>query len=136
MNSLIGPFLGGITFAVGLGISGMTETAYIIGFLDITGNWQPQLIFVMLGPLAINIVFYQWIIKRDKPLVGDKFFIPTNNIIDKRLVLGAGLFGIGWGLTGLCPGPALTSLISGSLYIFVFVIFMLTGILIAQKVFK
>ena len=131
---LLGPLLGGMLFSIGLGVSGMTEASNIIGFLDITGKWNPALIFVMCGALVVNIVLYRLIIKRKKPLMEKSFFVPTNSMIDRRLIVGAVLFGLGWGLTGLCPGPGIVSLVSGTSYGFSFFTSMIVGMFFAQKV--
>ena len=136
MKKLIGPFFGGILFAIGLGVSGMTEASKIIGFLDITGDWKPELIFVMLGALVINIVLFQWIMKRKSPVFEKEFHIPQSKTIDQRLVVGAIFFGVGWGLTGLCPGPGVVSLVSGTAYVIVYVVAMLAGMVVAQHFFS
>ena len=108
-------FLVGLIFAIGLGISGMTQPSKVIGFLDVTGDWDPSLAFVMVGAIGIHALSYLVAKKQNKPFLSEKFSIPTNTTIDKSLIIGATLFGIGWGLGGFCPGPALVSLVSISI---------------------
>lgn len=120
-------FIVGLIFAVGLGIGGMTQPGKVVGFLDIFGEWNPSLIFVMIGALVVHIIFYQLIRKRNAPLFAEKFQIPIRRDINRDLILGATLFGSGWGLAGFCPAPAITSLASLQLAPFVFVVSMLGG---------
>lgn len=100
----------GVLFAVGLGISGMTQPAKVVGFLDFGGSWDPTLAFVMAGAVATYFVAYRSIISRPGALFGDAFDLPKRREIDAKLVVGASIFGVGWGLSGYCPGPAFTSL--------------------------
>ncbi|MEH6475246.1 MAG: DUF6691 family protein [Sneathiella sp.] len=127
--------LSGTIFGFGLALSGMLSPSKVIGFLDITGNWDPSLAFVMGGGVAVTVVSFHFILKRPHPLFGEKFHLPTASNIDRRLVIGAGLFGLGWGIGGLCPGPAISSLAYASPQVAVFVVAMVTGILIAKKAF-
>ena len=120
-------FIIGLIFAVGLGIGGMTQPGKVVGFLDIFGDWNPSLIFVMIGALFVHIIFYHLIRKRNAPLFAEKFQIPIRRDINRDLILGATLFGSGWGLAGFCPAPAITSLASLQLAPFVFVVSMLGG---------
>lgn len=109
---LAGLFAGAL-FGVGLVVSEMVNPARVIGFLDITGAWDPTLAFVLGGALAIAIPGY-WLTRRwQKPLIDDAFHVPPAGTIDAKLLVGAGLFGTGWGLAGLCPGPALAALGTG-----------------------
>lgn len=127
--------LSGTIFGFGLALSGMLSPSKVIGFLDITGNWDPSLAFVMGGGVVVTVVSFHFILKRPHPLFGEKFHLPTASNIDRRLVIGAGLFGLGWGIGGLCPGPAISSLAYASPQVAVFVIAMVAGILIAKKAF-
>ncbi len=127
--------LSGTIFGFGLALSGMLSPSKVIGFLDITGNWDPSLAFVMGGGVAVTVVSFHFILKRPHPLFGEKFHLPTASNIDRRLVIGAGLFGLGWGIGGLCPGPAISSLAYASPQVAVFVVAMVAGILIAKKAF-
>jgi len=111
----IGAFIVGLLFAVGLVLGGMTQPAKVIGFLDVTGNWDPSLAMVMAGAIAVYSVGYRWIRGRcDRPLLEARFQVPTRRDLDPRLIAGAMVFGAGWGLAGYCPGPGLVSLGGGS----------------------
>lgn len=127
MAKLLIAFLGGALFSVGLGISGMTDPNKVIAFLDVTGNWDPSLAFVMAGAMVPNIILFRFILKRDKPVLDSRFHLPDNNAIDWRLVSGAALFGIGWGMSGYCPGPAITSVVGGGSLAILFVATMIVG---------
>lgn len=105
---LIG-FFSGLLFAVGLAISGMTNANKVIGFLDLSGDWDPSLAFVMLGGVVVHGALYYIITRRSSPLFAPKFLIPTRRDITPSLVAGSALFGAGWGLGGFCPGPGLVS---------------------------
>ncbi|MFO1037271.1 MAG: DUF6691 family protein [Geminicoccaceae bacterium] len=100
----------GLLFGAGLGLSGMTDPAVVLGFLDVTGSWNPALAFVMAGALVVTFLGYRLAWRRPAPLWADRFQLPTSTAIDLRLIGGAALFGIGWGLAGWCPGPAIASL--------------------------
>jgi len=125
--SSVAPFFGGVLFAIGLGVGGMTQPSKIVGFLDILGNWDPTLIFVMGGAVIVYAVSYRLITKRNAPFFSEQFHLPTRRDIDVHLVLGAAIFGAGWGLSGLCPGPGITAFISGAPEVIIFVTFMLVG---------
>lgn len=122
-------FLLGLLFALGLGIAGMTKPSKIVGFLDLSGAWDPSLLFVMAGAVAVYAVAYRRVIRRDKPVAATAFVVPTKSTIDPPLVIGAVLFGVGWGLGGFCPGPSLVTLASGSVDAAVFVAAMVVGML-------
>ncbi len=132
MKSKLAAFGAGALFSVGLAISGMTRPSKIIGFLDVAGAWDASLLFVMGGAVAVYFIAYRLITRRSSPLFDAKFDLPTRKDIDLRLVLGAALFGIGWGLGGFCPGPGLVAAGGGSAGALVFVAGMTLGILIAQ----
>jgi uncharacterized membrane protein YedE/YeeE len=119
MMRLVGPLLSSLLFALGLGFSGMTHPEKIIGFLDFAGRWDPILALVMIGAIASHASLYALIRRRRSPLFEATFAIPTRRDIDGRLVGGAALFGVGWGLGGLCPGPAIVALVSGVPAVFV-----------------
>ncbi len=120
-------FLTGLIFSLGLGISGMTQTHIVRGFLDITGEWDYSLIGVMAGAILVHGTLFYFIKKRSSPLLDTKFHVPNRKDIDVRLVSGAALFGLGWGWTGICPGPGIVSLVSGNQNIILFIVFMLLG---------
>ena len=127
MLPTISSFALGILFGLGLSISEMTDPARVIGFLDIAGRWDPTLICVMGGALAVTLPLFPWIQKRQKTLFGEPLQLPSQTRIDARLIIGAAIFGIGWGLAGLCPGPALANLASASPGIALFVLAMIAG---------
>jgi uncharacterized membrane protein YedE/YeeE len=123
-------FGAGILFAVGLVISGMTQPSKVVGFLDFFGRWDPSLAFVMGGAVIINAILYRFIIKRSRPFYDPEFHLPTRKDLDWRLIVGGGMFGVGWGLAGYCPGPGITSVVSLQTPVVVFVAAMAVGMLI------
>lgn len=126
-------FLCGLLFGIGLVVSQMVDPTRVIGFLNITGDWDPTLAFVMAGALLVFGSGYWLIIrKREKPVMARKFEISANRKLDARLMVGAALFGIGWGLAGICPGPAMVNLTTGVLSMALFVIAMLVGLNVAR----
>lgn len=125
-NGLVAIFAGTL-FGVGLALSGMTDTAKVLGFLDLFGDWDPTLIFVMGFGVATTVISFKFILRRPHPVFSDQFFLPGNFQIDSRLVIGSALFGIGWGLYGYCPGPAIASLSYGEMSNFIFVAALLAG---------
>ncbi len=124
---LTAAFASGIIFGLGLSISEMINPARVIGFLDITGWWDPTLMFVMAGALAVTIPAFTLIMRRSQPLLDGQFVLPIKRVVDRPLILGAAIFGIGWGLGGFCPGPALAALASGSPAVILFVLAMIVG---------
>lgn len=118
----------GTVFGVGLAVSGMTNPAKVLAFLDVAGKWDPTLAFVMGSALAVSAGGFAWSRQRQRAWLGDVFAVPTRSELDSSLIGGAALFGVGWGLVGLCPGPALANLIQGSFEIAVFLGAMLAGI--------
>ncbi len=134
-KSNIAAFICGILFSIGLGISGMTQPQKVIGFLDVLGEWDPSLVFVM-GGAVISYLLLQLMIQRrfSKPMLGKTFQIPSRKDLDRSLIFGALLFGMGWGLGGYCPGPAITTLGSGSLNAVLFMVAMAMGMLLADRV--
>ncbi len=133
MKRLLAAYGCGVLFALGLGISGMTQPTKVIGFLDVLGDWDPSLIFVMGGAVSINLLLYRLTMKRARPLLEDAFVIPSRRHINARLVCGAALFGIGWGLSGYCPGPALVASVSGMTSVLAFLGAMLIGMFLFQR---
>ncbi|MBC2769886.1 DUF6691 family protein [Pusillimonas minor] len=117
----------GLIFGLGLILSGMSNPAKVLGFLDLAGTWDPSLAFVMGGAIIVGLVAFQVARKRTQTFLGGALKLPTAKDIDKRLVLGSLAFGAGWGLAGFCPGPALVSLGSGEIKAFIFVAAMLVG---------
>jgi len=129
MNLIVSLFTG-VLFGAGLAISGMVDPARVLGFLDVTGGWDPTLAFVMGGALLVTVPGFYFLLKRERPLLCSGFELPVKQHIDSRLVTGALMFGAGWGLAGLCPGPALVNLTSGILPIYLFVLAMIVGMLV------
>ena len=127
--------IAGLLFSLGLILSGMTNPENIINFLDITGNWNPALAFVLASAVIVTGIGYRLVWKRSTPMYEPVFSVPTSRIIDKRLIIGSAIFGMGWGLVGLCPGPALASVFSGNVVkILVFIAAMAGGILLQRHV--
>ena len=127
-------FAAGILFAIGLGVAGMCQPSKVIAFLDVTGNWDPSLAFVMLGAIGVYLVAFRAITQRDKPLFNHNFNIHAPKILTPRLVGGAAIFGFGWGASGFCPGPAITSMVgSGAQTAIIFVAAMAAGSFLTQK---
>lgn len=133
MKGLIA-FVTGLIFAIGLGVSGMTRPDVVKGFLDITGNWDWSLLGVMAGAISVHAVAYYFIRKREAPVLDSQFHVPTKKHLDHRLLLGAAIFGLGWGWAGICPGPGIVSLASGKVEFAVFVFTMLAGMKIFELV--
>lgn len=125
-------FAAGLLFAVGLAMAGMTQPSKVTAFLDVAGDWDPSLAFVMAGAIAVYFTANRLVKRRAAPLVGASFHLPTRRDIEPKVIFGAGLFGIGWGLAGYCPGPGLTSLSTGALSAVVFVATMALGILLYE----
>lgn len=128
MKKAIGAFAAGVVFAVGLAISGMTQPAKVIGFLDFLGDWDPSLAMVMIGAIGVHLVLLRVIKTRRSPIAADAFRIPSREDFTPALIGGSAIFGVGWGLGGYCPGPALVSLPTHTLDVLVFVVSMLAGI--------
>ena len=134
-KSNIASFICGILFSIGLGISGMTQPQKVIGFLDVFGEWDLSLSFVMFGAVLSYLILQLWIQRNFSiPVLGGSFQINSRKDLDRSLIIGALLFGSGWGLGGYCPGPAITSLGSGSLNALLFVVAMGVGMLVADRV--
>lgn len=130
---LLLPLLSGILFGIGLTLSGMIDPMVVLGFLDLAGQWNPALIFVMASAIPVTLVGYRLVLKRRQPLFDSEFHLPTNPMIDRPLLMGAAIFGIGWGLIGLCPGPAIASISSGQPKVFLFLLSMMVGMLAMDK---
>jgi uncharacterized membrane protein YedE/YeeE len=127
MTRSVGALFAGMIFGLGLAVSGMINPAKVLAFLDVAGRWDPSLAFVMAGAVGVTFVAFRLILKRPAPVLGGSFEFPSAKGIDRPLLAGATLFGIGWGLVGFCPGPALASLAFGLPQSVVFVAAMLAG---------
>jgi uncharacterized membrane protein YedE/YeeE len=132
---IIFSLLVGTIFGAGLTVSDMVNPARVLNFFDVAGHWDPTLIFVMGGALAITALGYRLIFPFGRPLIGGKFYLPTLSQIDLPLVGGACMFGVGWGLAGFCPGPAFAALVSLQLKVWLFVVAMLAG-MAATKIWR
>ena len=128
MRPVIVALATGVLFGAGLTLSGMVHPAKVQAFLDVAGAWDPALAFVMGGALVVSALGWQLARRRKAPLFADRFELPTRRDLDRRLLAGAALFGVGWGLAGLCPGPALTGLAFGVPGAWVFVAAMTAGV--------
>ena len=127
MPLIVSAFASGLLFGLGLIVSQMVNPAKVLGFLDISGNWDPSLALVMGGAVAVSALGTLVAKRRGVPVLAPRLEIPTRRDLDPRLIGGAALFGIGWGLVGLCPGPALVGLTFGPWQVFVFVAAMIAG---------
>ena len=127
MLTVFTSLLAGLVFGLGLIVSGMANPAKVLGFLDVGGSWDPSLAFVMAGAIAVGTIAFAVAHKRTLSLLGVAMKLPTSRDIDRRLVIGSALFGIGWGVAGFCPGPGLVALGMGEIKALVFVGAMLVG---------
>ena len=123
----VSAFLAGLLFGLGLLVSGMANPAKVLGFLDLAGHWDPSLALVMAGAILVGLVAFRLASQRQRSLLAEPMRLPTSRDIDRRLVLGGIGFGVGWGLAGFCPGPALVALGAGEMKAVVFVAAMLAG---------
>ena len=124
----------GFLFGLGLAISEMVNPAKVLGFLDVTGNWDPSLIFVMAAGLAVTMLAFRFILKQPRPLFESQFHLPSQSkTIDRQLITGAAIFGIGWGLVGYCPGPAIASLAYGQTETVIFLVAMMAGLYVSRR---
>ena len=135
MKPLLSVLFCGTLFGAGLAISGMINPEKVVGFLDLSANWDPSLAFVMGGALLIAAPLFHLTLKQGSPKLVESFSLPTRTQIDKRLVIGAALFGIGWGLAGICPGPALAQLAQPTTETFLFIGTLLVGRFLSMKLF-
>ena len=126
----------GVLFSIGLCISGLTNPHKVQSFLNVFGNWDPSLLLVMVGAIAIAGIGYYILSKKPKPLFADSFSKPSLTTIDRRLILGAIIFGVGWGISGYCPGPAITNLVTLKTEVIIFVVFLIVGNITALKLKK
>jgi uncharacterized protein len=132
--NLVAPVAAGLVFGLGLIAAGMTNPAKVLAFLDLAGAWDPSLALVMGGAIAVALVPFGWARRRGRTLAGEPLQWPAARGIDARLMLGGLLFGIGWGLAGLCPGPAIVALAAGLADVWLFVLAMLAGLLLVDVV--
>lgn len=133
-KKLLPPLVSGTLFGAGLTISGMTDPARVRGFLDLFGAWDPTLVFVMGGAVLVMVVAWRIRNRMSAPIFAERFSLPDRTDLDARLITGSILFGIGWGIAGLCPGPAVASLALSPLSVLPFVLAMLVGMSAQQLV--
>lgn len=131
---VLAAFASGALFGVGLAMSGMTDARIVLGFLDLAGDFDPTLVFVLGGAVATTLLLFRPVLRRGKPVLADSFRLSTLQHVDRRLLGGAAIFGIGWGIAGYCPGPALAGLGAGSAEALWFVPAMLAGLLLHRLV--
>lgn len=127
MKRIAAAFFAGAVFGIGLAISGMTDPNVVLGFLDVAGAWDPSLAFVMLGAVGTTTLLFRLVLRRGRPVFDPDFHFSMSRALDRRLVVGAGAFGVGWGLSGYCPGPVLVGASAGMWTALVFVPAMLAG---------
>ena len=135
MNALVFALGAGFVFGTGLWVSGMANPKKVLGFLDIAGNWDASLMLVMAGAVAVAGLGFRWVLAMKKPLLEEKFQLPEKSAVDLPLVAGSAIFGVGWGIAGYCPGPAITAFSTLSAESIVFVVAMIAGGLLHRSVF-
>ena len=133
MNLVISA-MAGLLFGLGMIVSGMINPAKVLNFLDLAGHWDPSLAFVMAGAIAVGLPGYRLVARMDRPLFSPRFLLPTRSDLSPDLVIGAAVFGVGWGIAGFCPGPALTALTLGRWPVLLFCVAMLTGMLLGRHI--
>ena len=126
-RSIVAALASGALFGLGLAVSGMTDRRVVLGFLDWYGNFNPQLAFVLAGAVAVTALTFRFVLRQPRPLVALEFRLPAETKVDRRLLFGAAVFGVGWGLIGFCPGPALVGFAGGLQDAMIFVPAMLAG---------
>ncbi|MCE8010474.1 DUF6691 family protein [Billgrantia desiderata] len=131
MKTFMG-YIAGLLFGLGLALAGMTDPARVLGFLDIFGAWDPTLMFVLGGAVVTTFIGYRLVFRRERPMLGETFQLPTRRDLDARLIGGAALFGIGWGLSGYCPGPAIASIAGLTAPLFAMLVAMVAGWFLAR----
>jgi uncharacterized membrane protein YedE/YeeE len=131
---LIFASISGLIFGFGLALAGMLNPSKVQGFLDIFGVWDPSLAFVMGGGIMVNAIGYYFVLKRDKPIYAEKFTLPRTTNIDKNLLIGSAIFGIGWGLAGLCPGPVISNVLLQPQDAVIFLIIMVFGLSVGRRI--
>jgi uncharacterized membrane protein YedE/YeeE len=134
MKNQIIALVSGILFGAGLALSHMINPNKVLNFLDVTGHWDPSLLFVMIGALSVAIIAFRFILKRPSPLWSTSFQLPQKTSLDFKLIAGAAIFGIGWGMTGYCPGPSVTGLSLFSLESVIMVLAIYSGFFVAHRI--
>ncbi|MEW5703661.1 MAG: DUF6691 family protein [Pseudomonadota bacterium] len=134
MTKLFAALFAGLLFGFGLGVSQMVNPAKVLAFLDVGGDWDPSLAFVMGGAVLVSFIGYRFVLRLPQPVFEKSFALPTLTKIDGRLLLGSALFGVGWGLVGFCPGPAIAAVVYGLPETFLFLAALLAGSALARAV--
>ncbi len=124
--------LSGVLFGFGLSLSQMIDRDRVLGFLDVAGDWDPTLLFVLGGAVGVTVIAFRLVLRLSQPIFGGKFYLPTKKDLDLSLILGAAIFGVGWGIAGYCPGPGITALVLGIWNPVLFVIAFIVGSLTYQ----
>jgi uncharacterized membrane protein YedE/YeeE len=119
--------LAGLLFGLGLGLSQMIDRDRVLGFLDVSGVWDPTLLFVLGGAVTVTVIAFRFVLRRPYPIFANQFYLPMKKDIDKLLVIGAAIFGVGWGIAGYCPGPGITALVLGVWNPVLFVVALVVG---------
>lgn len=132
--TLMASYVAGLLFSLGLAVSGMTDPARVVGFLDVAGDWDPTLMFVLGGAVMTTFIGYRFVLKQPAPMLAGRFELPSRRDLDTKLLGGAALFGVGWGLSGYCPGPAIASLGGATLPLVAMLATMVLGWLIAKRI--
>lgn len=133
MKTVMG-YIAGLLFGLGLALAGMTDPARVLGFLDLFGAWDPTLMFVLGGAVVTTFIGYRFVFRQERPMIGETFQLPTRQDLDGRLIGGAALFGIGWGLSGYCPGPAIASIAGLTAPLVAMLIAMVAGWFVARAI--
>ncbi len=136
MKLILAALVSGIIFGIGLTLSQMTNPDKVLNFLDLAGNWDPSLILVMLGALIVTMSSFRFILKRPNPVFGQKFYLAAKKEIDKRLIIGAAIFGVGWGIAGYCPGPVVAGLGIGNFEAVIMIVAIYLGFLVHRYLFE
>ncbi|MGB7251206.1 MAG: DUF6691 family protein [Phormidesmis sp.] len=123
----------GIIFGLGLGLSQMIDRQRVLGFLDLAGTWDPTLLFVLLSAVGVTVIAFRFVLHRHKPIFARSFSLPSRKDIDGRLITGAAIFGVGWGISGYCPGPGIAALVMGSWNPVLFLLAMVTGMVVFNR---
>ena len=124
----------GLLFGFGLGLSQMIDRERVLGFLDVADNWDPTLLFVLGGAVTVTLITFRFVLKQPRPILTERFYLPTKKDIDLPLVAGAAIFGIGWGIAGYCPGPAITALVLKTWNPVLFVVALIIGSLTYKSI--
>jgi uncharacterized membrane protein YedE/YeeE len=123
----------GLVFGFGVSLSGMTNPNTVIHFLDITGDWDVSLVFVLCSAVLTTVLGFRWVLKQPQPVCDMQFHLPTKHALDAKLIIGSAIFGVGWGLAGYCPGAAIAALATLNSEVYVFVVAMLVGLYFSKK---